>query len=193
MEENMNDSNYSRTLRYAQRTRDRLLVDLRREGLTLCTSATVDYETAQRLHALALRVERIAAVLQVLEECTPEPEPAAESEPIPPEPQGPRYAVEVTATAGLDVDEWRRGVTDYAKPHHPYDTEGATPAYHAGYTDAKQISGVLIGSSRSHCLEGVAAYAAGRTLEAETEHLFYVTGFRAAHAAFQRRLAGGDE
>ena len=99
----MNDSNYSRTLRYAQRTRDRLVGDLRREGLTLCTSATVDYEMAQRLHALALRVERIAAVLQVLEECTPEPEPAAEPEPTPPEPQGPRYAVEVTATAGLDV------------------------------------------------------------------------------------------
>jgi hypothetical protein len=103
MEENMNDSNYSRTLRYAQRTRDRLVGDLRREGLTLCTSATVDYETAQRLHALALRVERIAAVLQVLEECTPEPEPAAEPVPVAPEPQGPRYAVEVTATAGLDV------------------------------------------------------------------------------------------
>ena len=99
----MDNSNHARTLRYAQRTRDRLVGDLRREGLTLFTSATVDYQTAQRLHALALRVERIAAVLQVLEECAPEPEPAAESEPIPPEPQGPRYAVEVTATAGLDV------------------------------------------------------------------------------------------
>ena len=48
-------------------------------------------------------MERIAAVLQVLEECTPEPEPAAEPVPVAPEPQGPRYAVEVTATAGLDV------------------------------------------------------------------------------------------
>ena len=55
----MSDSNYSRTLRYAQRSRDRRVGDLRREGL----------------HVLALRVERIAAVLQVLEECTPEPEP----------------------------------------------------------------------------------------------------------------------
>ena len=97
----MNDSNHARTLRYAQRTRDRLVGDLRREGLTLCTSATVDYETAQRLHALALRVERIAAVLQVLEECTPEPEPAAESEPIPPEPQGPRYRVAFRRIEGV--------------------------------------------------------------------------------------------
>ena len=141
----MNDSNYTRTLRYAQRTRDRLVGDLRREGLTLCTSATVDYETAQRLHALARRVERIAAVLQVLEECTPEPESAAESEPVAPEPQGPRYAVEVPA--GLDADEWRAGLADYAAGYR------LDPGAPVDFTD----------------------------------------GYRAAHAAIQRRLAGGDE
>ena len=108
--------------------------------------------------------------------------------PVAPEPQGPRYAVEVTATAGLDVAEWRRGVADYAKPPH------LTRAYHAGHIDAKHIAGVLTGLSRSHCLGGVAAYAAGRAMmDPETEHVFYVTGFRAAHAALQRRLAGCDE
>jgi hypothetical protein len=182
----MDDSNHSRTLRYAQRTRDRLVGDLRREGLTLCTSATVDYETAQRLHALALRVERIAAVLQVLEECTPEPEPAAESEPIPPEPQGPRYAVEVTATAGLDVDEWRAGMADYAQLQCRPD-EDASPAYWAGYRDAHAIAEK---APEEGCLRGIIAYATGQQIQPAAA---FADSFRAAHAALQHRLAGGDE
>ena len=178
----MNDSNYSRTLRYAQRTRDRLVGDLRREGLTLCTSATVDYETAQRLHALALRVERIAAVLQVLEECTPEPPSPFEDTPH-------QAILEHILCGDVDaslVDEWRAGMADYAQLQCRPD-EDASPAYWAGYRDAHAIAEK---APEKGCLRGIIAYATGQQIQPAAA---FADSFRAAHAALQHRLAGGDE
>ena len=101
MEPNMTNSNHARVLRRAQRKGDELRDELRRIGQRLATDLDFDEDTVQRLEMITRRVARHVVTLQVLEECTPEP--AAEPVPVAPEPQGPRYAVEVTATAGLDV------------------------------------------------------------------------------------------
>ena len=71
----MTNSNHARALRRAQRKGDELRDELRRIGQRLATDLDFDEETVQRLETITRRVARHVVTLQVLEECTPEPEP----------------------------------------------------------------------------------------------------------------------
>jgi hypothetical protein len=71
----MDNSTHARALRRAQRKGDELRDELRRIGQRLATDLDFDEETVQRLEMITRRVARHVVTLQVLEECTPEPEP----------------------------------------------------------------------------------------------------------------------
>ena len=71
----MTNSNHARALRRAQRKGDELRDELRWLGQRLATDLDLNEQTVQRLEMITRRVARHVVTLQVLEECTPEPEP----------------------------------------------------------------------------------------------------------------------
>jgi hypothetical protein len=71
----MNESNQTRALRRAQRNGAELRDELRRLGERLATDLDLNDQTVQRLEMITRRVARHVLTLQVLKECTPEPEP----------------------------------------------------------------------------------------------------------------------